>query len=430
MSTVLIDLGEVPHGGATVPVAADQAPPVPYRALLAILSLLLTVSLGGAVRPRPPEPPAVVPAVLGDVIRVVGDRLFVIGRQQPPGARVVRAYALPTGTLLSRHVVPITGEVLDVRAAGDLSLISVHDERTVGFRTLALRAGVEQPLWERPALLQAVSGPDRLLLVREEVLGYPDTWWRGVDLTSGAVRWTIHQREGYEAAMSSTTGYPRWLYMLTPDRQLQSWDARSGRLTATQDVPERGPGKLSLWPAGDLVLIGARGAGTTGYDAADRLRQRWHSGVNLSWYRNPSACGELICAFLPQRGVMVIDPRTGRERWSSDRWNYVERIGPYLLTGLPGTAFPEHFVLDATTGDVLGEAGLWASGGPGPEPETAYVRRIVFGADRVWFGVLDMRRMRIRVAGAAERVAGDCHFAAGALVCRRLDASVGVWRVQ
>ena len=230
--------------------------------------------------------------------------------------------------------------------------------------------------------------------------------------------------------MSSLGGYPRWIHVLTAGRRLESWDARTGRLTATRDVPERGPERLSLWPAGDLVLIGARGAGTTGYDAGEGLRQRWHSGVNLSWYRNPSACGELICAFLPQRGIMVIDPRTGRERWSSDRWNYVERIGPYLLTGMPGTAFPEHFVLDAATGDVLGEVGRWAGGGAGPEPDTAYVRRLVPGTDRVWFGVLDLRRMRIRVAGAAERVAGDCHFAVGALVCRRLDASVGVWRLD
>ncbi|WP_229069255.1 PQQ-like beta-propeller repeat protein [Actinoplanes sp. DH11] len=429
MRDVLIDLGEVPHGESLVPAVPEQAPPVPYRALLAALSVALLLGLGGAAHLRAPAPPAVVAAGQGDLIRVVGDRLYVIGRYVPPGVRVIRSFSLPDATQLSWHRAAVTGEVLDVAAAGDVLLMSVQDERTVGFGTIALRAGVPVPLWRRTALLEGVSADERLVLVREP--GADGTWWRGLDLATGAVRWSVRQAAGDEAAPSAPgTGYPRWLYQLTRDRRLQAWDTRTGRLAAGTDVPQRGPENISLWPAGDLALIGARGAGTTGYDATENLRQRWHSGVNLSWYRNPAPCGELICTFLPQRGIMVIDPRTGRERWSSDRWSYAERIGSYLVTGRPGTAFPEHFVLDPATGDVLGEAGRWQSGGPGPAPETAYVRRAVARTDRVWFGVLDMRTMRIRVSGAAEQVAGDCHFAAGALICRRLDASVGVWRLD
>ncbi|BBH64185.1 hypothetical protein ACTI_08700 [Actinoplanes sp. OR16] len=431
MSDVMIDLGEVPRGGSPVTAAqaeaADDAP-VPYRLLLWILSAVLLAGLGGGTYQRAPEPPAIVPAAQGDVLRVVGDRLYVIGRQLPPGVRIVRSFSLPDAEPVSWHRVVVTGEILDVTVAGDVLLLSVQDERTTRFGTIALRAGVAAPLWQRPVLVEAASADGRLALVREE--GDGETWWRGLDLATGAIRWSVRRGGDDVAAPSATEGYPDWLYLLTADRRLQAWDARTGRLTATQRVPDRGPGRLELWPVGDLAMIGARNAGTTGYDARQGLRQDWYSGVNLSWYRNPSACGDLICTYLPQRGIMVLDPGTGWERWSSDRWNYAERIGDYLVTGLPGTAFPEHFVLDPATGDVLGAAGRWQSGGPGPEPDTAYVRRATDRADRIWYGVLDMRRMRIRVAGAADLVAGDCHFAAGALVCRRLDASVGVWKLD
>jgi hypothetical protein len=430
VSDVLIDLGEVPRGAeaATAAEVEVDAPPVPYRLLLLILSLVLLAGLGGGTRPRDPIVPEIVPAAQGDVLRVVGDRLFVIGRQEPPGVRVVRSFTLPDATPIAWHRVAVTGEILDVAAAGDVLLLSVQDEQTSRFGTIALRTGSPAPLWRSPVLVEAVSEPDRLALVREET--GDGTWWRGLDLMTGAVRWSVRRTGDDVIVPSDREGYPDWLFRLTTDLRLEAWDARTGRLTASRRVPERGPGRVELWPVGDLAMIGARSAGTTGFDARQGLRQRWYSGVNLSWYRNPSRCGDLICTYLPQRGIMVMSPETGWERWSSDRWNYAERIGSYLVTGLPGTAFPEHFVLDPATGDVLGAAGRWQSGGPGPAPETAYVRRATERADRIWYGVLDMRRMRIRVSGAADLVAGDCHFAAGALICRRLDASVGVWRLD
>ncbi|MBG0560005.1 outer membrane protein assembly factor BamB family protein [Actinoplanes aureus] len=430
MSGVLIDLGEVARFGSG-PAADAPAPPVPYRLLLAILSVALVVSLGGAGVRSEPAPPTVISARLGDAIRVVGDRLFVIGRGAAEGKRTIRTYALPDATLLSEHTVMVTGDVLSVDAAGDLLLVTVQDERTVTFGTIALRPGLDQPLWQRPVQLQGLSVADGLALVREEGAPFGDADWHGVDLRTGTVRWTVHQGDRDDIGVSSYTGgYPKWLYTLTGNGQLVARDTRTGRTVASVHVPQRQGASTSLWPAGDLVMIGAGGSGTTGYDVTAGLEPRWHTGMNLSWYRGPAQCGELICAFLPQRGILVIDPTTGRERWSSDRWDYAERVGDRLLTGMPGTAYPRLYVLDPATGDVLGDVGLWQSSGPGPEPGTAYVRRTVSGEDRLWYGVLLLDRLRIRVLGAAERVAGDCHFTAGVLVCRRIDASVGVWRLR
>jgi hypothetical protein len=35
----------------------------------------------------------------------------------------------------------------------------------------------------------------------------------------------------------------------------------------------------------------------------------------------------------------------------------------------------------------------------------------------------------MRMLGVAAPVAGDCHATARALVCRRIDASIGIWRL-
>ncbi|WP_328461170.1 PQQ-like beta-propeller repeat protein [Actinoplanes sp. NBC_00393] len=430
MSGVLIDLGDVARRESQA-AAETVAPPVPYRLLLAFLSVLLLISLAGSAAHADPVRPVIVPAVLGDTMRVAGDRLFVISRSEVEGRRTIRTYALPDVTLLSRHTVTVHGDVLGVSSAGDLLLVTVQDERTITFGTIALRPGADEPLWQRPARLQGVSVADGLALVREEGAAFGDADWHGVDLRTGTVRWTVHQGDRDDVAVSRYDGaYPQWLYVLTGDGRLVARDARTGRVVAEAHVPERRDTTTSLWPAGDLVLIGAGGSGTTGYDITDGLAPSWHTGMNLSWYRGPSQCGDLICAFLPQRGILVIDPVSGRERWSSDRWDFAERIGAHLLTGMPDTAYPRLYVLDAQTGDVLADMGLWQSAGPGPEPGTAYVRRTVSGEDRLWYGVLLLDRHRIRVLGSADRVAGDCHFTVGVLVCRRIDASVGVWRLR
>ncbi|BCJ42256.1 hypothetical protein GCM10010168_87450 [Actinoplanes ianthinogenes] len=428
MRDVLIDLGDVRTGDRVT----DPAPPARDRVLLALLTGVLTVLLGGAAHARPPAPPVIVPAGLGYLMAVAGDRLYVVSAGQPIGAPVreqtIRTYALPAATLLASNTVRVHGEVRAVLAAGaDRLLVNYQDERTATFTTIALRAGVPEPLWERPAQIFGVDPVAGLALVREESATFRDADWHGIDLVTGRPRWTLHQPAGDDVAVGdSGNAFPERLYALTSGGVLAAYLTRTGQQTARALVPERRAGvTTSLWPAGDLVLISAGPSGTTGYDTVAGLAPIWHSGLNLSWYRGPAACGDLICAYLPQRGILVIDPRTGRERWSSDRWEYATRLGDYLLVGRPDAAQPELMVVRAETGDVLGSAGLWRSAGAG-----AYVTRSVPGEDRIWYGVLDPGRRRVGLLGAADRVTGDCVFATGALVCRRIDADVGVWRLK
>jgi hypothetical protein len=428
----LIDLGEARSGDRV----ADPAPPARGKALLALLGGVLVVLLGGAAGARPPEPPVIVPAGLGDLMRVDGDRLFVVSAGRPVGAPVreqtISTYALPGVTLLARNDVRVGGEVRAVLdAGGGRLLVNYQDEQTATFTTIALRGGVRKPLWQRPAQVFGIDRQAGLLLIRQAGGVRRDADWHGVDLETGVARWTVHQAPGDDVAVGDTgSAFPARLYALTAGGMLVTYRTRTGEPAARTLVPQRRAGMTtSLWPAGDLVLIGAGASGTTGYDAATGLAPVWHSGMNLSWYRGPTACGDLICAYLPQRGILVIDPRTGRERWSSDRWEYAGRIGDYLLVGWPDVAEPDLVVVRAETGDVVGSAGVWRSAGPGPVAGTAYVTRSVFGEDRIWFGVLEPGRHRVALLGTADRVTGDCAFTAGALVCRRIDATVGVWRL-
>ncbi len=53
------------------------------------------------------------------------------------------------------------------------------------------------------------------------------------------------------------------------------------------------------------------------------------------------------------------------------------------------------------------------------EPAAAVVR----------YGLFDPVTLRVRVLGAAEPVYDDCQTTPDVLVCRRIDASVGIWRL-
>ena len=51
------------------------------------------------------------------------------------------------------------------------------------------------------------------------------------------------------------------------------------------------------------------------------------------------------------------------------------------------------------------------------------------GDDVVWFASLNPATLAVRVLGSAERVSGDCQITPNLLICRRLDASVGIWKL-
>jgi putative pyrroloquinoline-quinone binding quinoprotein len=417
----MIDLGEMPREQTPVEAVA----PLPVRALLSVLALLLIPLLAASAHSGPPRPPVVVPAHLGDTTYVDGDLLFVIGAGPDLLAsevrnQVISAYALPGAKLLSRTTVAVSGRIYAVHQVGTTIVVAYQIEANGNQAVVGLTAGTGTALWRRAAGLVAVSAADRLVLLTSPQAEI------GVNLVDGTDRWSVpHPIDAGVTEAGWVDDYPRWFVTAGAGR-LATHDARTGAVTAAITVAKDGLAD----PVGDLLVFDLGPAGLTAYHLPD-LTRRWHSDVDLSqsWTRTP--CGPVICAFQPQRGMIVLDPATGRRLWTAERWAFAEPVGPYLIATVLDRERddPQQWILDAATGRVLGDFGSWQALALGPSPGLLYGKRELAGKYVVWYGVLDPRTRRSSILGSAERVSGDCEFTPDAFICRLVDASVAVWEL-
>jgi len=437
---VLIDLGEIaPRGRQETAPATARRRPLSYRAALAALTLLLIAPLTASVHRTPPVPPVTVEARLGDMTYVTGDRLFVVSAGPGPFAtavqtKIVSEYGLPGGDLLSRTTVAVFGAIFNVAAAGSVILVSYQVDTLGADATVALTAGTDRALWRLPSRLLAVSEADGLVLLRENSPQYGRLSWQGVDLMTGNVRWSMQQPvRGFTTEAGYTEGFPQMLVTATTGGDIEVRDTISGAVTAKAKVPVRHQQTgtdVPVWPAGDLVLVGAP-EGTTAYTLPG-LVQRWHSSADLAGRWVQPDCVTLICSLNWQGGVLALDRVTGTQRWADPRWNYADQAGQYLLASenSGGRRDPVVVVLDPADGRVLGDFGPWHTIGP------ARPDGLVFGLheqvldDTVFYAVLDPATRGVRVLGAAADVSGDCQTTGEVLVCRRIDASVAIWQLK
>jgi hypothetical protein len=431
----LIDLGELPPRGQRIlPVVARQ--PIPYRALLGTLTAVLLVLLGGAAYLPPPAGPTVIAAKLADSTFVTGDRLFIATGGVDPSSsavqnKIVSAYALPAGTLLSQTTVAVTGAIFDVAEVADTILVTYQVDTVGAEATVALIAGTDKARWRHPARLLAVSPADGLVLLRENSPQSGSLHWYGVDLATGVNRWSLDQPVlGYTIEAGDRGGFPSRLVTAGVDGHLEVRDAVTGEVTAKADIqvpPDWRSRGISMWAVDDMVLVGGQ-AGTTAYALGD-LSPLWRNTVNLSERYVLPHCGDSLCVVGTLDGVELLDPATGRERWAANDWGALDMVGRYLLADGPvgGPAAEPQAVLDPLTGHRRGDFGAWrVAGEPRPDGTVTGLHQRS-GDDVVWFATLDPATLAVRVRGAAERVSGDCRTTTEVLVCRRLDASIGIW---
>jgi hypothetical protein len=430
---VLIDLGEQ-HGRLPDVAAPGRRTPRRFRAVLAALSAALLISLTASAASPAPAGPVIVPARLGENMFVEQSRLYVVSAGPGPNDpavqnKIVSTYALPAGRLLSRTTVAVTGAVFQVTSAGDTVLVSYQVDTVGAEATVAVAAGTGRALWRSPARLLNVRPDGGLVLLRENRPQLGDLHWYGVDLATGRPRWTFAQPvQGYTTEADYVAGFPHRLVTATTAGHIEVRDTATGALVSAADVPapagwsRRG---VSVWPVGDLMLVGGVG-GITAYAMAD-LSLRWRSGVDLSgsWVQD---CGA-VCVFGYRGGMQVLDPVTGRVRWAADHWTAAERIGRYLLVngdkGLEGR-YPLA-VVEPDTGLLHGDFGEWRSTGAARADGTVVGLRQRIGDDVVFYALLNPETMAVRVLGSATYVSGDCRPTTDVLVCRRIDASVAVW---
>ncbi|MEV4637071.1 hypothetical protein AB0J80_06930 [Actinoplanes sp. NPDC049548] len=437
MGDVVIDLGELRHEGEQPAPPPARSAPHSHRAALAVAAVVLLGLVTGAVPRAEPQRPVTVPARLGDTMFVEPDRLHVV--DAPPAQptthvqnRVISTYALPGGELLARTTAAVTGAVFHVTSAGNIVLVSYQVDTVGAEATVAVAAGTDHALWRAPARLLSVSHADGLVLLRENSPQVGNLNWYGVDLATGRTRWVLRQPVlGYTTeAGHSRDGFPHRLVTATVAGHLEVRDTVSGRIVANTDVaapPSWSRRGITVWPAGDLVLVGGLNQ-VTAYALTD-LSERWTNSLDLSGRWVQADCGGSICLFGYRGGVQVIDPVTGAFRWSSPRWTSAVDAGKYLLvTGREGleARYPLA-VVDPETGDMHGDFGMWQSVGPVRADGTVVGLRQLIGDDVVWYASLDPRTLALRVLGEATGVSGDCQYATGVLVCRSIDASVAIW---
>ena len=440
MGDVLIELDEQ-RGRLPSDTGVPRDRPHAFRALLAALSAILLVGLSGAVARSAPVGPIIVPARLGDSMYVEQSRLHIVSAGPEPAtvrSKIVSTYALPAGELLSRTTVALPGAIFQVTSVGGTVLVSylvetttARAEATSGAEaTVAFAAGTDRALWRSPARLFSVSPADGLVLLRENSPWYGDQHWYGVDLATGRIRWSLPQPlPGFTTAAGYTDGFPRRLITATTTGHLEVRDTTNGALLSQGDVIAR-PGwsrrGITVWPSGDLVLVGGLG-GITAYTLMG-LSLSWHSTVELAghWVQD---CGDAICVFGYRGGVQALDPGTGRLRWAADHWTMAAEAGSYLLVsgdeGLEGR-YPLA-VVEPRTGVVHGDFGAWRVAGPARADGTVVGLRQRIGDDVVFYALLDPATLAVRVLGAATTVSGDCRATTEVLVCRRIDATVAIW---
>ena len=411
---------------------------VPWRTVLGVFGAVLLALLGGAAYRPPPAGPTIIDAQAADAKFVSGDRLFVVSAGEDPFGsavhnKIVSAYALPSGALLSRTTVAVTGAIFDVLSVADTILVSYQVDTVGAEATVALDAGTDKARWRHPARLLTISQRDGLVLLRENSPQFGNLHWYGIDLATGETRWSLAQPVfGYTIEARDAAGYPTRLITAGVDGHVEVRDPGTGRITARADVqtpPDWRRDGISMWAADDLVLLGGKG-GTTAYDLGD-LHQVWDNTVDLSERYVLPHCTDAVCVVGTFDGVQVLDPRTGRPRWSSSDWGGLEQVGSYLLADGPvGGRNPQpQAVLDPLTGRRLGDFGRWRSSGTARPDGTVVGLRQDNGKHTVWYAVLDPGARTVRVLGSADGVSGDCDTTADVLVCRRLDASIGLWRL-
>jgi hypothetical protein len=435
---VLIDLGEVTRVDEPVARAGDdRRQPHPHRALLAALTVVLAGTLAGAVHQVPPPAPVLIGAKLGDKMFVDANGLFMAGagpalNSQDVQNKIISWYGVPGGELHSRTTVAVPGPIFQVTAAGQTVLVSYLIDGDREEATAALISGSDKALWRRPARLLSASGPAGLAILRENSPDLGGVVWSGVDLTTGASRWTIRQPRHGIATLAGydPAGFPRWLVTSTADGQIEVLDTISGavlsRITAPLGV-RAADADVPIWTAADLLLVG--GDGTTAF-ALPRLERRWRIDSSFAGRWVQPDCAGVICSLSWSGGMRVLDPATGALRWADDRWNNADEAGPYLLVSdtTPQVQRPVT-VVDAGTGEDHGAFGPWQPDGAAAADGTVIGLQEQLADGIVWFARLDPATTRVRVLGAATEVAGDCGVTAVALICRRLDAGVGIWRL-
>lgn len=443
-----IELGDVSAGpelmAADSPAGRLRLPPRPVQ-VGALLILLLVTMAAAAVPPRP-LPEVVLATGLGASAFTVGDRLIVADPVSlRAGNQWLSAYRLPDGAQLWRVRMPLSGNAGPATMAGGTLVMSAEWGTVIPSETVALDLATGTERWRRLAWLEGATETGDILLWTSQF----GDWRRGeerpgtlrlvsadtgserwsVPLPAGAVR-TYRRQDGVHAGPGAAA--IRQIVIGLPSGEIQIRDVRTGQVLRSARLPALQSGHPYLDLIGDLLLLGDDGGrGIVAY-ALDDFAPRWRITRRTSPYEwGPLPCAHLICFFGETGGVRALDPGTGRELWTlGRRWGGLLAEGDHLLavtTEATESLARSLAVVDPATGAVVGTLGAWNVLGSTPDNGLLAIRP--GPEERTWLVRLDPNSGEYRLLDRLREVSGDCQVGSGVLHCRRMDGSIGFWRL-
>lgn len=443
-----IELGEISAGppehardGGT---GSVRLPSRPVRVGLALVLLLATLTSGApAARPLPE---ATVLARTGADAFAVGDQ-FIVADPVVSGETEhwLTAYRLPDGVPLWRVSMPLRGNVGQIVRLGDTLVLTAVWGAVIPPETVALDAATGAERWRRIAWLDGFTDRGDVLLWTSRYGDWaqgeerPGTL-RAASVETGAQRWAIPLPAGTQRGYERPTGWAAWrgeaaarlAVINLPSGEIRIHDIGTGE--ALRSVRPPGPEHRRWYLVeitNDLLILNDGYEEVVGYELDD-LRIRWTLTRRADPREyGPLPCGPLLCLHGERGGARALDPSTGSVRWTADRWGALMPAGDLLVAGSLDTRSRSRArplsLIEPYTGVVLGELGAWEVLGPAPDGSLVGIRD---GPEaRTWIARIDPVRRRAGLLARLRDVSGDCRTGSGVVYCRRVDTSIGIWRL-
>ncbi len=492
----MIDLGVPGPGSENAHLLRRSAIRRGSRLGIVLLVVALSLALSGELGPASGKLRVVasLPFAPGAQYVVDGDTAFV-AEAGPRGNRVSR-YDLPTGRLRWSTGVASLSSLVSLRSRAGVLVATGYAPGPDGDHTVALDEASGRVLWRNRYSTDTLLPGGRVLLahayaadtgpvarqgvMRSEQLA---TGVEAVDLRSGRPVWSYALDAGCQHAATGRPGSATRLAVLCPGGDLRVVDLATGRVLRSTRVPPQESGTTGVRSAtagaadpggsdtsgadgtdsdtsgaaagddgdalgtgpvlstvGARLVVGSDRDGSTrviAYDA-DTLRPLWtitDTGTTYGTY----PCAQLLCLY-DDRGLTVLDPDTGTQRWRTPRHVAVEVPGAGPVPQLP-PALAGHLLVQP-----LGpaSAGMVAAGSGRPllyldrwQSITGATRLPLFARwpdvpdGRVWFGVLSGQPLALNTVGFAPDVLkGQCRFSGEYLICETLAQRLRVWRYR
>jgi outer membrane protein assembly factor BamB len=442
----VIDLGEVPAGRVF-----DDDPPAAPRRRWPAAALVLAAALSTVVAADPvPRPlPAAVVDVPGDVrVLVDGDRLFVVQpfalSQGRGDGRYVAAVHLMDLEELWRVDLPLGGDLYGITTVDNALALTGEPPLTTPdgqvadnvLETVGLDMTTGALLWRHKGFVEGETVSGRLILSTQ--FGRPGAVPAGSGpggvgkpvravSGSGEVVWSYAPPSGALRSYHTAGDAVRRLVVLT-DGRVELRDTETGQLVTSRLVGplprDEGAGRY-VEVVGDLLLVRV-GSEVLAY-GLDSLDLRWRRPYQIGrdgWF---TPCGDAICVVYEEGGLKVLDPSTGRVRWSDPRWTRGFAAGKWLMVtdGDPLHALRTVAVVDPYSGQVKRDLGRWHA----LDVVGGSIVALRFDGGRALVARLDPERGALVLRVLSDVVPASCRVRLPAVWCRRTDNTLGVWRV-